>query len=45
VFDLVGFARGHDLRHTLQGLVTMHLTRLRERGVVSALAHLDGAST
>ncbi|WP_119268903.1 mannitol dehydrogenase family protein [Taklimakanibacter deserti] len=45
VFDLVGFARGHDLRHTLLRLVTMHLTRLRERGVVSALAHLDGASS
>jgi fructuronate reductase len=44
-FDLAGFAHGNDLRLALQRLVTVHLTRLRAHGVVSVLAHLNGASS
>jgi fructuronate reductase len=45
VFDLTGFAHGEGLRRELMHLVATQLTRLRKHGVVSALAHLDGASS
>jgi fructuronate reductase len=43
IFDLGGFAHGHDLRPALQRLVTAQLTRLRAHGVVSVLADRNGA--
>jgi fructuronate reductase len=41
VFDLTGFAEGHDERQTLIEFVAAHLAHLRNGGVAVALAALD----